>query len=427
MTNPGDTITAPNSREPLDWARKALEVPEGLDPRAHVLRCLAEQEFVLYGFQREAADVIWGRYEKRLGNGESAFEAARTQKVGEAIDQFAAEFFSLPADIRRQRWSDLKQSRGLSPPQRLRLDHLQRGLVVVPAFNEGTFGLSRLGEFAAVICELFVLAPPARAQRRAAFLKRAERDRRQWAEAAAKLRHADASVANLLPEFVGEVATLDLTRIPSPSRRRQRRAAAEKYSEPAESGGRGWVWGIIAVSVLTTIVRLASDSGNERQPPSNHQLNPSFKLPSSISSDELRRGMDVFDINQLSKNRKAQRERLKKLMAEAGLDDEAQRRMEKQIDELDRRELDLRIQRNRLVAKQRSLKGSESPDDFGELVMVEIQLEAVKTRQKLLDLERKELLKRLDSDDQLRRKAEEATRILFGKPPKPQRRETGDP
>jgi hypothetical protein len=101
--------------------------------------------------------------------------------------------------------------------------------------------------------------------------------------------------------------------------------------------------------------------------------------------------------------------------------------MEKQIDELDRRELDLRIQRNRLVAKQRSLKGSESPDDFGELVMVEIQLEAVKTRQKLLDLERKELLKRLDSDDQLRRKAEEATRILFGKPPKPQRRETGDP
>jgi hypothetical protein len=137
--------------------------------------------------------------------------------------------------------------------------------------------------------------------------------------------------------------------------------------------------------------------------------------------------MDVFDINQLSKNRKAQRERLKKLMAEAGLDDEAQRRMEKQIDELDRRELDLRIQRNRLVAKQRSLKGSESPDDFGELVMVEIQLEAVKTRQKLLDLERKELLKRLDSDDQLRRKAEEATRILLGKPPKTESRKTGEP
>lgn len=362
MTGPGKSTSQRDAGQRFEWARDALEVPQGADPRAHLLRCLAEQEFVLYGFQREAADVIWGRPGKPSGNGESAFEAARTQKLGEEIDRFAADFFSLPTGVRRQRWSELKQSPGLSPPQRMRLDHLQRALDVAPAFHEGTHRLSRLGELMAVVCELFVLAPPARARHRAAFLKRAVRDRRQWAEAAAELRNADSSLANLLPEFLSEVANLDLQRNPSPARRRKRRSpSVAPYPHTTRSGGRNWIWIVVALSVLSGVLRVGRDSRRQRYPrvppvTTEPRFLPPVAtdppvVPPTISDDDFREGSEGWNFVTEQERTKQRRERFRKRLRDAGVNPESRRRIEREMDDLEKSRLRLNDRRKQMENK----------------------------------------------------------------------------
>lgn len=377
MTNPGNSTAAGSGRK--KWARKELEIPRGSDSTSELLERLSTQGFVLSGPQREALNLLLGRpyrLEGRWGPKRTAYESARQKHIDKEIARLAADYFQLPTAIRRERWEKLQNMQGLTAPQKLWINGLQAGLDVTLPKAEQHGGQNIQHEIVGVISELFVMSPAARTQLRAAFLKRIHRNEHRWSEAAARLQQRYPQVTGLLPGFTKELIALNETSRRAAMQLRDRRAGFEpdhadvrvpsrrRRESRSETSDFNWWWVVyVCLAVAVFIGKFALRFSDSKKPETSTPRynadsfrNLGIEIEPAIPPDEIERvrrgakGNIAGDIGDF---------RRKKMMNEAGMNQEAQRDLNRQIEERNRssREIDKMVND---IARQRLKEMEES-------------------------------------------------------------------
>jgi hypothetical protein len=124
--------------------------------------------------------------------------ARRTADTAEAVDEFAAGYWSMATADRRAEWGRLA-ARPADAPTAAFLKHLKKGLNVGPPVAPP--GDPAVAELSDVARELFALRPRPRGVRRLAWLD--ARDRTvNWQDAVGRFWHADATAAEFDPPLV---------------------------------------------------------------------------------------------------------------------------------------------------------------------------------------------------------------------------------
>jgi hypothetical protein len=211
------------------------------------------------------------------------------------IDDFCNRFWKLAPDDRAREFEAVREVCERFREQTTRLVALQPGLDVrvddLESLSEPTQNLARR------VCELFVLPPMERIQRRREIL-RTELPRTPVATVSS-LKAEAASIAALCPRFLDDVTALGtqdaIARSEARKRARELKSAETWSSQtrPADSGSgsRNYWW--IVVAVLFGLVRLAgtsspssrSDTSSASRPFSVVEMRKNFQESSGFSQD----------------------------------------------------------------------------------------------------------------------------------------------
>src|SRR5579872_1446991 len=135
----GRTMTTGIGRDPAAWRRRwaaeQLGVSVGATPaeaRAAFLARLPEVDFVPPSAWRAALRLLAGVTDRLPADAEEEARADEKRRLGEAVEEFAAEFWSLAVASRQQRWQALARECGPFESLRARLDLLRPGLGIGP-------------------------------------------------------------------------------------------------------------------------------------------------------------------------------------------------------------------------------------------------------------------------------------------------------
>lgn len=356
MNAPGNAASEPAAQERRRWARQQLGATDEVDVRSRMLECLDAEDFVPDPAQHEAIAILSGRSTDE-GRTEEAgcFESTQSYGNGELIEEFARGFFSAPAQERRRRWQALKRLPHLTPPQRMRLEELQRGLDVVLPTPESSSGTASTRDLlVGFVAELFVLNPVDRAHRRGTILNRIQREsERDWSGAAEDLLRSAPGVLHLLPKFVGELelwTTDDATVWTRAAELRSANVPESSNEGDGLSFGRWSGLAIVAVWAFASVVRfVASNHVNDDRFTPSSPVDSAFDLNHKADEendrvDRIHRRLLEFDETDSANERT--REELQRMMREGAVNEDAQRRLLQQKKEL---ELDRQRLMNRLV------------------------------------------------------------------------------
>ncbi|MBW3539396.1 MAG: hypothetical protein KY476_03930 [Planctomycetes bacterium] len=131
-----------------------------------------------------------------------AVKFAEEERLRASVNAFSAEFFSLPPAQRRAKSDELLEACQSHPPLKHRLSRLSTGLDI--DLRVIAVEAPRVRELGRLLCDLHVLRPPERAERRRAALASIERDDpRAWAKAARRLRKAYPPLARIDSPAIG--------------------------------------------------------------------------------------------------------------------------------------------------------------------------------------------------------------------------------
>jgi hypothetical protein len=277
------------------WAADLLQVEPAAAPaavRAAYYRQVQRDNGVINLPAREALLILTGRH--NAARPTLALDFAE-EKLRREVDAFASRFFSLAIADRRAEWDRLKaRGRGFVRVD-ARLAALRPGLwVVLPALNP-EFAEAQL---LALVTELFVLRPSARAARRQTFLAKAGRpgSRPFWGRAATALRNHHKAVAALEPELIARLADAEVRAEEKHQLGRKMQQAARP--EPAAAGSgqsrSRWWWpaAIVAILSLLRVLGSSMSSSSSSSPPPAPQ--PAFQAPApQFNPNQLPRGQKV--------------------------------------------------------------------------------------------------------------------------------------
>lgn len=230
------------------WAAAQLGLEPGATPeeaRAVWLRLLPEEEFVPSSEARWA--LVSLLYRKPEGNWEArADEAAAVQeeeRLRGEVETFAEAFWDLPLNQRSQRWQELEDRCSFAPALRERLRLLEAGLKDLPlprVEEEGRW----VAELAAHARSLFLLRPQPRARARQTLLRHMQEKRKEWQEAALRLRQLYPAVAALDNDLMDRLRGSMPGAGSMPARPPQRREAEAESPFP-----RRFLWILLWIAV----------------------------------------------------------------------------------------------------------------------------------------------------------------------------------
>jgi hypothetical protein len=226
-------------------------------------------------------------------NGHDAFRAASESKMAEEIDIFATQFFKLPCNARKEKWTQLRSRVAAFPRLRLRLANWERGLDVYNG-NLAT-AEPQVKLLAERVCSLFTLKPAAQETQRREWLAEMQGD---WRAAVrlfrahfSKLAALDVDFLNGLDSYEGLSAKAGERKllpglVPAIKPASISTSLNKKSPSKTSSGlGRyGYVIGIL----LVTALRVALNSSPNPTP--NYRL-PS--IPKAPDAGELQRIRDA--------------------------------------------------------------------------------------------------------------------------------------
>lgn len=190
------------------WAAQQLGVDAGAAPdevRAAFLRRAWEGSGIQDPADRAALLVLDGRCGDRMA---LLSVPAAEADLDRAVEAFAGRFFTLAPRERQEAWGRLRARAEGFVRATARLTALCPGLGTAVPDCDSDPALARL---AAAVCELFVLRPLARSQRRQAVLEvdAAPPARAAWVAAANELRKRHRDLARLEPELLARLASED--------------------------------------------------------------------------------------------------------------------------------------------------------------------------------------------------------------------------
>lgn len=187
-------------------------------------------------------------------------------KYREAIEQFAETFFAVPPAQRKQRWQQLRDRCADIPHLMGRLNFLAVGLEVeVPRFIAES---KQAGELSTEIMRMFVLRPAQRAYARQAVIAKSKEDPAAWEAVVRELKQHAPQVVDLEAALTSELLTWKAKE----KRRRARLAVRRKASQPVASKSSGSSVSvatlvIIAISLISGLVRFSQNSSRSQNPP----------------------------------------------------------------------------------------------------------------------------------------------------------------
>ena len=193
----------------------------------------------------------------RFGSATGAMRCfAREVALGKEVEQFAADFFSIPPAQRQERWRELTAACAFSRPLAVWLQALSGGLSVVPPQLQDT---GRLRELADYVCRNFTKRPTARIAVDEVLLRHAAYAPKEWQDAALRLRQSYAQIAGLAPHLVAHLSEyVSFCKKEEKAEEKRKRSASAKaaWTFPQLSGSRNYVWLIwVVVMVLSGVLR----------------------------------------------------------------------------------------------------------------------------------------------------------------------------
>ena len=238
-------------------ARRAERRLAGADARARRSARLEGMDFVppaqweqaLLLLESEPCAALWQR--------DGGYEMFRAREValGKEVEQFAADFFSIPPAQRQERWRELTAACAFSRPLAVWLQALSGGLSVVPPQLQDT---GRLRELADYVCRNFTKRPTARIAVDEVLLRHAAYAPKEWQDAALRLRQSYAQIAGLAPHLVAHLSEyVSFCKKEEKAEEKRKRASAKAaWTFPQLSGSRNYVWLIwVVVMVLSGVLR----------------------------------------------------------------------------------------------------------------------------------------------------------------------------
>jgi hypothetical protein len=197
MTTPSTTDPPPWLRR---WAAERLGVSADAPPaeaRTALLRRLPTAEFVPPPDWKAAAEILQGQ--PPAPPAEVAARAAEAERLREAIETFAGQFWDLPPEERKPRWLELYDRSAGFPAAADRMLGLESALDVHPVPPDEDSRL--MAELAYLIQELAVTPSAERAARRRELLRRMEQAVDAWQVAEYDLRQLRPDIVALDPEL----------------------------------------------------------------------------------------------------------------------------------------------------------------------------------------------------------------------------------
>jgi hypothetical protein len=273
------------------WSAEQLGLAEDAAPeavRAAVFRELPEQDFVPSFAWHQAAIVLTRPNQKVLLDDALRGHLLRTEEesLREEVEEFAAEFFTLPVPQRQVRYQALERQVATFPALEARLASLQRGLTfTVPNVDAQA---PQVRELLKYIVELFPLRPGPFSARTGELFYNMQWDKAAWQNAGLLVQRHLPAVAALAPRFLSQLAGwTEQERATEKGRKRvlkRRPGAAEK----SEGGFPRWlisVFVIVGIGLIRLLVNLSGDSKSSGSrvtippPPQFEHVKP--QLPSS--------------------------------------------------------------------------------------------------------------------------------------------------
>jgi hypothetical protein len=189
------------------WACSVFGLEPGasdVEVRAAVLSQLEGAEFMPPAGWRQAIWLLANSQSPQAWptDGPDAFREAAENQLAEVVDQFAAEFFSLPALPRRVKWTKLLKLANDFPRLQARLKGLQQGLEAESCPPDGQDKQDAI--LVERVRRLFVLKPGDRAAQRRQWLAAMQGD---WRSAARRIRTRYPRLAQLDGEFLSALLT----------------------------------------------------------------------------------------------------------------------------------------------------------------------------------------------------------------------------
>lgn len=255
----------------LRWAAEQLEVSPDASPdevRAAWLRRLAEDDFVPSSDSRQALEVFLQRHPEGgwLARADEAAAQWEEEQLRAEVEAFAAEFWNLSVEERRQRWENLAERCAFAPALRVRMDQLGTGLDIVAPLPRNDARVSELVEH---VRELFVLRPGPRARLRQSLLAQMRNKWSEWRTAAHRLRHAAPAFDELGIDLLGKLRTTT----PAVARQSPPKSLPQPDQQTANQPSKlGYLWIIIALG--GAFLRLVS---SDNKPSSSSR--PPFTFP----------------------------------------------------------------------------------------------------------------------------------------------------
>ena len=241
---------------------------------------------------REALLILTGR--SSATRPVLALETAE-QELQQEVDAFAARFFRLGLAERKVEWEQLRgRGRGFARIES-RLAALRQGLdIVVPQPRSDPL----LGQLMALVCELFVLRPAARAALRQMRMQEIHRgqDVTAWMQAAMSLRDNHRAIAALEPELIARLAD-------GVKGKAEQRVLTRKMPRKELLAGIGpnrtylWILLVVLLGASTTLSRIATDVNKaSRSAPQKTEI----VVPRHIENDDQGKNLNQF-IDKLKK------------------------------------------------------------------------------------------------------------------------------
>jgi hypothetical protein len=272
------------------WATRLLGVDENAsraEARRAYFKMLRKSDFLPPRSLPHALRILDGK--RGPAELDEEWLLAEEGRLRADVESFAAEFFTLPATQRRERWDALFSRCETVSPLTARLQALKAGLDVevksLPSFH---------GLLAEQLLQSFPLAPLAQAASRQAFLREIEEpsagDHASWEKAARYLLAEWPALASLDREFVQHVAKLRsrVKRKRSMQQRNQRQREAmhlrsmRQRLAPVAAGKKRSAWWVLAISVSMLGMVIRGITSYHSSPPV--APSPSYSPDSSVRS-----------------------------------------------------------------------------------------------------------------------------------------------
>jgi hypothetical protein len=267
------------------WASQQLGIPVEAsvrEARAALLRNLASNHFVPPPSVQESYE-FWTRPtpDKVLPSlTEQAFydEELRLRNL---VEEFARGFFQMAPGKRKKRFQALLEQCRWSVALKARLEGLAPGLELERGSWESETPQKQ--DLVEALCQLFVLTPRERAQRRYQIVRDHARERKGWEIAARHLQKENPELASLEPFLVDEVAWGKTRRVKKP---RLPKPVSTVLTTQTADGGSKWPFWVIFFVVIS-LARIFTLNSSTPPPPKVPPFNPNF--PANKIMEDLKK------------------------------------------------------------------------------------------------------------------------------------------